>query len=62
MKQPKKWKETVDPFSIEFNNFKLIKVLGYPHARNDVFHCIGKNTKEIVISLDFLGQNSYIIN
>ncbi len=46
MKQPKKWKETVDPFSIEFNNFKLIKVLGYPHARNDVFHCIGKQNKK----------------
>ncbi len=41
MKQPEKWKETVDPFSIRFNNFKLIEVLGYPHARNDVFYCKG---------------------
>lgn len=42
MKQPKKWKETVDPFKIQFNKFKLEKVLGYPHARNDVFYAIGK--------------------
>lgn len=41
MKQPEKWKETVDPFSIKFNNFKLLEVLGYPHARNDVFYCKG---------------------
>ncbi len=42
MKQPEKWKETVDPFSIKFNQFKLIEVLGYPHARNDVFYCNGE--------------------
>lgn len=42
MKQPEKWKETIDPFSINFQNFELIKVLGYPHARNDVFYCVGK--------------------
>lgn len=41
MKQPAKWKETVDPFSIEFSNFTLQQVLGYPHARNDVFYCKG---------------------
>ena len=41
MKQPDKWKETVDPYTIQFNNFKLLKVLGYPHARNDVFYCKG---------------------
>ncbi len=57
MKQPKKWKETVDPFSIEFNNFKLIKVLGYPHARNDVFHCIGKqNKKKIKCFIKYAGK------
>ena len=48
MKQPKKWKETIDPFLIQFNNFKLCKVLGYPHARNDVFYCIGKQNKKKV--------------
>lgn len=39
--QPEKWKETIDPFKIRFNNFKLVKVLGYPHARNDVFYVKG---------------------
>ena len=39
--EPKKWKDTIDPFKIEFKNFKLIKVLGYPHARNDVFYVKG---------------------
>ena len=46
MKQPEKWKETIDPFSISFNNFKLIEVLGYPHARNDVFYCKGTYQNE----------------
>ena len=41
MKQPDKWKETIDPYSIKFNKFKLVEVLGYPHARNDVFYCKG---------------------
>ena len=41
MKQPEKWKETIDPFSIKFNSFILKEVLGYPHARNDVFYCSG---------------------
>lgn len=41
MKQPQKWKETIDPFSIPFNNFKLLEILGYPHARNDVFYAKG---------------------
>ena len=42
MKQPKKWREGVNPFEINFKDFKLIKVLGYPHARNDVFYCKGE--------------------
>ena len=42
MKQPEKWKETVDPFSISFNNFEIMEVLGYPHAQNDVFYVKGK--------------------
>ena len=57
MKQPKKWKDTVDPFSIQFNNFKLIKVLGYPHARNDVFYCVGKfNNKRIKCFLKYASK------
>lgn len=39
--EPKKWKDTIDPFTINFKNFKLVKVLGYPHARNDVFYVKG---------------------
>lgn len=46
MKQPEKWKETVDPFTIKFNNFELLEVLGYPHARNDVFYCKGRSNGE----------------
>lgn len=38
MEEPKKWRETIDPFSIEYKNFILKKVKGYPHARNDVFY------------------------
>ena len=41
MKQPEKWKDTVDPFEIDFNNFKIVEVLGYPHAQNDVFYVKG---------------------
>lgn len=41
MRQPAKWKDTIDPFSIKFSDFKLLEVLGYPHARNDVFYCKG---------------------
>jgi aminoglycoside phosphotransferase len=41
MKQPDKWRETIDPFSLEFKQFKLSRVLGYPHAGNDVFYVEG---------------------
>lgn len=41
MKQPDKWRETMDPFSLNFNNFILEEILGYPHAGNDVFHVRG---------------------
>lgn len=49
MKQPGKWRETMDPFSLNFNNFKLKQVLGYPHAGNDVFYVsgIGKEGEEL---------------
>ncbi|MGL4772291.1 MAG: aminoglycoside phosphotransferase family protein [Clostridium sp.] len=48
MKQPEKWRETIDPLSINFKNFKLLQVLGYPHAGNDVFYANGIfNTKNI---------------
>ena len=41
MKHPDKWRETTNPFSLPFKNFKLVEILGYPHARNDVFHVLG---------------------
>lgn len=49
MKQPSKWRETMDPFSLKFNNFKLKEILGYPHAGNDVFYVsgIGREGDEI---------------
>lgn len=54
MKQPEKWKETIDPFKIAFNDFKLLEVLGYPHARNDVFYVRGLyNEKEVFAFLKY---------
>lgn len=41
MKYPDKWRQTIDPFRLNFNNFKLQEVLGYPHAGNDVFYVRG---------------------
>lgn len=41
MKFPEKWRETVDPFQLQFDNFQLTEVLGYPHAGNDVFYAKG---------------------
>lgn len=38
MKQPDKWRETIDPFSIKYKDFKIIDILGYPYAGNDVFY------------------------
>lgn len=36
-----KWRETCDPFALNFTRFRLTEVLGYPHAGNDVFHVRG---------------------
>lgn len=41
MNHPKKWRETCDPFALPFRSFRLLAVLGYPHAGNDVFHVEG---------------------
>lgn len=57
MKQPKKWREGVNPFCIKFKNFKLLKILGYPHAGNDVFYCKGEiNGKDIFCFLKVARQ------
>lgn len=41
MHQPKKWRQTADPFSLPLREFKITEVLGYPHAGNDVFYVKG---------------------
>ena len=38
MKEPKIWRDTIDPFSLNYKNIKLLEILGYPHAGNDVFY------------------------
>ena len=39
---PAKWRETADPFTLDYNCFRPEEILGYPHAGNDVFHIKGK--------------------
>ncbi|MCH5278924.1 MAG: aminoglycoside phosphotransferase family protein [Christensenellaceae bacterium] len=38
---PKKWRETCDPFKLDYHCFRPTEILGYPHAGNDVFHVKG---------------------
>lgn len=45
---PEKWRETCDPFGLPYHDFQLTEVLGYPHARNDVFHVRGLHRGESV--------------
>ena len=42
MNHPQKWRDTVDPWSLPFQQFILTEVIGYPHAGNDVFHVKGR--------------------
>ncbi|MBQ8654179.1 MAG: aminoglycoside phosphotransferase family protein [Clostridia bacterium] len=42
MMHPEKWRETADPFHLPMRQFRLLEVLGYPHAGNDVFHVRGE--------------------
>lgn len=39
---PPKWRETCDPFALSYRAFRPEHILGYPHARNDVFHMLGQ--------------------
>lgn len=41
MLHPEKWRETCDPFALEYHRFQPTEMIGYPHARNDVFHARG---------------------
>ena len=38
---PEKWRDTCDPFTLEYSRFRPTRILGYPHAGNDVFHAEG---------------------
>lgn len=41
MVHPQKWRETCDPFVLTYQSFRPTEIIGYPHARNDVFHARG---------------------
>ena len=41
MAHPQKWRETCDPFGLNYHAFQPTEILGYPHAGNDVFHAKG---------------------
>lgn len=41
MKHPEKWRDTVNPYELQYKHFKLTEVIGYPHAGNDVFQVKG---------------------
>lgn len=41
MAHPQRWRETCDPFALNYHNFHLNEIIGYPHAGNDVFHVRG---------------------
>ncbi|MGN1208525.1 MAG: phosphotransferase family protein [Christensenellales bacterium] len=57
MKQPKKWREGVNPFTLKFKNFLPLKILGYPYAQNDVFYVKGKFDGKIVYAFIKVSQN-----
>lgn len=38
MKHADKWRETLDITTLSFQDLRILEVLGYPHAGNDVFH------------------------
>lgn len=44
----KKWRESlIDPYEINFKKIKIIKIISYPYAGNDVFECKGYYNKII---------------
>lgn len=50
MKHPSQWRETCDPFSLPYHTFQPTRILGYPHAGNDVFHARGiYQDKEVTV-------------
>ncbi len=41
-REPTKWREGIDPFSLPLKKMQLLDVLGYPHAANQVFYVRGE--------------------
>lgn len=41
MVHPQKWRDTCDPFALAYHHFQPTEIIGYPPARNDVFHARG---------------------
>ena len=41
MMHPNKWRETQDPYLLKYKNFRLLNIIGYPYAGNDVFYANG---------------------
>ncbi len=39
--EPEKWREGIDPLTLPLQKVQLRRVLGYPHASNQVFHVEG---------------------
>ncbi len=62
----KKWRESlINPNEIKFNNdLKILSIISYPPAGNDVFECIGSfNSKKVHFFLKVrIGSFSNIIN
>ena len=40
-KEPEKWREGIDPFTLPLQNIRIQEILGYPHAANQVFYLKG---------------------
>ena len=63
MVHPKQWRETCDPFALDYSNFQLNEILGYPHAGNDVFHVRGiANGYETTAYIKVARQNGAAID
>ncbi len=62
VQHPQKWRETCDPYSLNYHIFKLEEVLGYPHAGNDVFYVKGLyNQKEVTAYIKVARQKGAAI-
>lgn len=59
MKHPEKWRETINPFELPYQNFTLTEVMGYPHAGNDVFQAKGiYENREVEVYIKAARQTS----